>query len=162
MLTYGWVVKLSSPYRVGLGQDPGFFPGVYLPLVIDATGSSDFVQGMHFYLILMATHLFFLIPSIYLIAADQAVDLFLYFAIITVTKKWWLILEGSGCGSVGRAVAYNTRCPLFASSHRQILHVLSVCNCIEKTKMNNKKRLGILHLKKKQWLSCLDEGYQGK
>ena len=40
---------------------------------------------------------------------------------------------GQWCGTVGRAVASNTRGPRFESSHRQILDKLSV-NCIEKTK----------------------------
>ena len=31
----------------------------------------------------------------------------------------------SGCGTVGRAVASNTRCPQFESSHRQFLVTLS-------------------------------------
>ena len=45
---------------------------------------------------------------------------------------------GSGCGSVGRAVASDTRGPQFESSHRQnkiyIEHLFTV-NCIEKTKI---------------------------
>ena len=39
---------------------------------------------------------------------------------------------GSGCGSGGRAVASDTRDPLFEFSQRQILLTL---NCIEKTKI---------------------------
>ena len=39
--------------------------------------------------------------------------------------------EGSGCGTVGRAVAYDTRGPGFESSHRQLLLniylLLTVC-----------------------------------
>ena len=56
--------------------------------------------------------------------------------------------KGSGCGSVGRAVASYTRGPRFESSHRQkfIEHLFTV-NCIEKTKMK-KKRPGMAHLKK--------------
>ena len=50
---------------------------------------------------------------------------------------------GSGCGSVGRAVAADTRDPRFESSHRQNL---STINCIEKTKIK-KKRPGMTHLK---------------
>ena len=46
------------------------------------------------------------------------------------------ILEtGSGCGSVGRVVAYNTRGPRFKSSHRQkfkyIEHLCTV-SCVMK------------------------------
>ena len=39
-------------------------------------------------------------------------------------------LKGSGCGSVGRAVASDTRDPVFESSHRRnfILNILIV-NC---------------------------------
>ena len=38
---------------------------------------------------------------------------------------------GSGCGAVGRAVAYDTRGPGFESSHRQLLfeHLFTV-NCL--------------------------------
>ena len=56
---------------------------------------------------------------------------------------------GSGCSSVGRAVASNTRGPLFETSHWQNLYstfiYLFTINCIEKTKIN-KKRPGIAHL----------------
>ena len=52
---------------------------------------------------------------------------------------------GSGCGSVGRAVAFNTKGPRFDSSHRQnFIEHLFIINCIEKTKIN-KKRPGIAH-----------------
>ena len=55
----------------------------------------------------------------------------------------------SGCGSVGRVVASNSRGLRFESSHRQksILNVFTV-NCIEKTKIK-KKRPMIAHLFKK-------------
>ena len=57
---------------------------------------------------------------------------------------------GSGCGSVGRAVALNTRGPWFDSSHRQnFIEHLFIINCIEKTKIN-KKRPGMAHFLKKQ------------
>ena len=49
---------------------------------------------------------------------------------------------GSGCGSVGRAVAYDTRGPRFESSHRLIFkqHLYTLnCNCIEKTKIKEKE-----------------------
>ena len=61
---------------------------------------------------------------------------------------------GSGCGSVGREVASNTRGPRFESSHWQNLNwtciYLFTINCIAKTKIN-KKRPGMAHffLKKK-------------
>ena len=55
------------------------------------------------------------------------------------------ILIGSGCGSVGRAVAFDTRDPRFDSSHWQnFIEHLFIINCIEKTKIN-KKRLGMAH-----------------
>ena len=43
--------------------------------------------------------------------------------------------QGSGCDSVGRAVASNTRGPRFESNHQQMLYlILLTVNCIEKTK----------------------------
>ena len=47
------------------------------------------------------------------------------------TKTNSLIILGSGCGAVGRAVAYDTRGPGFESSHRQLLfeHLFTV-NCL--------------------------------
>ena len=50
---------------------------------------------------------------------------------------WW----ASGCGSVGRAIAPDTKGPRFESSHRQkfIKHLFTV-NCIETTKI--KKKIG--------------------
>ena len=52
----------------------------------------------------------------------------------------------SGCGSVGRVVASDTRGLQFESSHRQnFIHVFTI-NCIEKTKLK-KKRPGMAHLK---------------
>ena len=56
-----------------------------------------------------------------------------------------LILKRSGCGSVGRAVAFDTRGPRFDSSHRQnFIEHLFIINCIEKTKII-KKRPGMAH-----------------
>ena len=50
-----------------------------------------------------------------------------------------------GCGSVGRAVAFNTRGPQFDFSHWQnSIEHLFIINCIEKTKIN-KKRPGMAH-----------------
>ena len=56
------------------------------------------------------------------------------------------LLGSGGDGSVGRAVASDTRDPRFESSHRQtfIEHLFTV-NCVEKTKMK-KKRPGMAHL----------------
>ena len=56
---------------------------------------------------------------------------------------------GSGCGSVGRAVAFDTRGPRFDSSHWQnFIEHLFIINCIEKMKIN-KKRPGMAHFFKK-------------
>ena len=61
---------------------------------------------------------------------------------------------GSGCGSVGRAVATNIRDPWINSSHWQKL-ILTVsqhgwCNCIEKTKINKKWPYNIVISKRYQ------------
>ena len=51
----------------------------------------------------------------------------------------------SGCGSVGRAVAYDSRGPRFDSSYQQnFIEHLFIFNCIEKKKIN-KKRPGMAH-----------------
>ena len=69
------------------------------------------------------------------------------------------IKVGSGCGSVGRAVACNTRCPRFDSSNWQnFIEHLFIISCVEKTKIN-KKRPGMAHffLKKTKllrWRPC--------
>ena len=49
-------------------------------------------------------------------------------------------LRGSGCGSVGRAVASDTRDPRLESRHWQTLikHLFTV-NCVEKTKTKKKE-----------------------
>ena len=64
-------------------------------------------------------------------------------------NEWSL---GSGCGSVGRAVASDSRGPRFESHHRQKNYIEHfTVNCIEKTKIK-KKRLGRAHfLKKNKW-----------
>ena len=58
---------------------------------------------------------------------------------------------GSGCRSVDRAVASDTRGPWFESSHQQILHwtfvYLFTINCVEKSK-NKRKEAGIGQLLK--------------
>ena len=55
--------------------------------------------------------------------------------------------QGSGCGSVGRAVASDTRGPQFESSHWQTfisdIYLFTV-NCIEETKIK-RKRLRMAH-----------------
>ena len=46
---------------------------------------------------------------------------------------------GSGCGSVGRAVASDSRGLQFESSHRRnFFHVL-IINCVEKTKIKKRE-----------------------
>ena len=85
--------------------------------------------------------------SIYLIKIDAG---FCFWTVKTDNKRirgWAMLikrLKGSGCGSVGRAVAFNTRGPRFVSSHRQnfIEHLfvnLFIINCIEMTKINKKR-----------------------
>ena len=57
-------------------------------------------------------------------------------------------LQGSVCGSVGRAAASDTRGPWFKSSHRRFFNkkniYLPIVNCIEKTKIK-KTRPGMAH-----------------
>ena len=58
---------------------------------------------------------------------------FLYFIFLIVNSK--NVNVGSGCGSVGRAVASDTRSPRFESSHRQkIINIynLYTVNCVLK------------------------------
>ena len=68
--------------------------------------------------------------------------------------------SGSGCGSVGRAVAFDTRGLRFDSSHRQnFIEHLFINSCIEKTKIN-KKRPGMAHYlisKKQVQTNCLKQ-----
>ena len=58
---------------------------------------------------------------------------------------------GSGCGSVGRAVASDTRGPWFESNHPQTLYYLYTVNCIEKIKIK-KKRPWMAHFYMKHYL----------
>ena len=47
-----------------------------------------------------------------------------------IAARWGLktLPMGSGCGSVGKAVASNTRGPQFVSSHRQkFIFILNIC-----------------------------------
>ena len=63
------------------------------------------------------------------------------------------LLAGCGCGSIGRAVASNTRVPLFKSSHRQNLYcTLFTVDCIEKRKWRKRGR---------EWPICLKRGVTG-
>ena len=67
--------------------------------------------------------------------------------------------QGSGCGSVGRAVASHTKGPQFESSHWQNLYwtfvYLFAINCIEKTNIN-KKRPGMANFLKIKRLGALE------
>ena len=68
-----------------------------------------------------------------------------------------LITLGSGCGSVGRAVASDTRGPLIESSHRQKICLYSTfvyCQlCIAKTKIKGKEAGDGPFFKKNNYLS---------
>ena len=48
-------------------------------------------------------------------------------------------IKGGGCGSVGRAVASNSRGLWFESSHHKKLYWTFSVNCIEKTKIKTKR-----------------------
>ena len=63
-------------------------------------------------------------------------------ALLGCLDDLWLNIqfEGSGCGAVGRAVAFKTRGPRFGSSNRQnFIEHLFIINCIEKLKINKKE-----------------------
>ena len=65
---------------------------------------------------------------------------------------------GSGCASLGRAVASNTRGPRLESSHQQNLNIcLCTINCFEKMK-TNEKRPGMVHFFKKNWRESWSSG----
>ena len=56
-----------------------------------------------------------------------------------------LLVSGQWCGSVGRAVASDTRDPRFKSRQRQtFIERLFTVNCVEKTKIK-KKKPGMAH-----------------
>ena len=79
------------------------------------------------------------------------------YLILKLTFKYVVVLTiqatvGSGCGSVGRTVASDTRDPRFESSHRQ--KFVNCQLCIEKTKIK-KKRPGMAHLKKTIWATVV-------
>ena len=73
-----------------------------------------------------------------------------------VTHFLYLYLRShlSGCGSVGRAVASDTRGPRFESNHRQkfinIEQLLYTVNCVLKRRKIKKKRPGMAHFFKKK------------
>ena len=47
---------------------------------------------------------------------------------VTATDLKLYLSEGSGCGSVGRAVAFDTRGQRFKSSHRpKFIDILNIC-----------------------------------
>ena len=57
-------------------------------------------------------------------------------------------LMESGCGSVGRAVAFNARGPRFESSHRQKFILNTYCQLYWKDENKEKEAVGMAHLKK--------------
>ena len=63
--------------------------------------------------------------------------------------------SGSGCGSVGRAVASNTKGSRFESSHRQkLIYLLNICllsTVYWKDESKVKKRPGMAHFKKNSY-----------
>ena len=60
-----------------------------------------------------------------------------YFHIFFGAK--YCITKGTGCDSVGRAVAYNTRSPRFGSRHRQNFYLtFFTVKCFEKNKIKKK------------------------
>ena len=74
----------------------------------------------------------------------------------------------SGCGSVGRVAASNTRDLQFKSSHRQIIITINcIENGVEKTKIK-KERPGMAHFLYElmyivtRWLEYLDISYNEK
>ena len=77
-------------------------------------------------------------PSVYLIPLLKS-------TFLNCSSKTQLVL-GSGCGSVGRAVASNTRGPQFESSHQQFY---LYWQCIEKTKRGHEWPNFLKKLKKK-------------
>ena len=56
---------------------------------------------------------------------------------------------GSGCGAVGRAVAYDSRGPGFESSHRQLLLNIYLLLTVYRKDENKEKRPGMAHFLKK-------------
>ena len=75
----------------------------------------------------------------------------------SVVKSFFLklnvaIFMRSGFGSVGRAVASDTRGPRFKSSHRRNCINILTNNCIEKTKIKKKEAgIGTILRKEKIW-----------
>ena len=57
----------------------------------------------------------------------------------TFRLEWKNLQIGQWCGSVGRAVASNSRGPQFKSSHRQKLYWTFTVSCIERTKIKKKE-----------------------
>ena len=62
-------------------------------------------------------------------------------------KVLTFVLPGMGCGSVVRAVAFNSRGPQFESTDRQNFAITNIPLTVENTQIN-KKRLGMAHLNK--------------
>ena len=75
-----------------------------------------------------------------------------------IIRRWdkFAHTKGSGCGSVGRVVASDTRGPQFESSHQQkfinIEQLLYTINCVLKRRKITKKRPGMAHFFKKKFV----------
>ena len=50
-----------------------------------------------------------------------------------------LLIQGCGCGSVGREIASNFRSPRFESSHRQKIILNIYCQLFEKAKIKKNR-----------------------
>ena len=74
------------------------------------------------------------------------------------SKELIKLKQGSGCDSVGRAVASDTRGPRFESSHRQIYYLYWTyiyCQlCIEKTKIKTRPGMAHFLLNKVETILC--------
>ena len=66
--------------------------------------------------------------------------------IATWTKNYFS--KGSGCGSVGWVVTYDSRCLLFESSRRQNIFVEQLLSAVLKRRKWRKKRTGNAHFLK--------------
>ena len=72
-------------------------------------------------------------------------------------QTWAIFLFlGSGCGTVGRAVAHDTRGPAFECSQWQLLLNYYLQFTVCRTEENKEKRDGMAHLKKNFFPGCVD------
>ena len=83
---------------------------------------------------------------------------------VTATDLKLYLSEGSGCGSVGRAVAFDTRGQRFESSHRQkFILILNTCllSTVHWKDENKEKEAGYGPFFKKVVLKCCHLGEGG-